>query len=173
MHPLEIKDCLKNMTIVADTREQDTYSFRKRVKEMDCNVIRDKLDYGDYTAKTVLPNGEEFTLANKVVIERKMNLDELCQCYTKGRERFEKEFKRAISDNAKTILLIENGSWEKVLNGDYRSKFNSTALIASMLAWSERYNVHNVFCRACDSGKLIYKILYYALKEQLENMGGD
>lgn len=167
--PFEINRMLKNMIILIDTREQETPQFKKRVDDLGCPVERSKLEYGDYTAKTILPNGEVYSLADKVVIERKMNLDELCMCYTSSRKRFEREFERAISDNAKTVLLVENADWEKAFNGNYRSQFNSNSLIASMLAWAERYNVHNYFCNPAETGKLIYKILYYALKERLEN----
>lgn len=166
--PFEVKRMLENIIILVDTREQDTTRARKRIKQMGCPVERVKLSYGDYSAKTLLPDGRTYSLADKVVIERKMSLDELCQCYTKGRKRFENEFKRAIHDKAKIILLVENADWSKALSGEYRSQLSSKSLIASMLAWSERYNVHNIFCGAEDSGKLIYKMLYYALKERLE-----
>ena len=168
MHPLEVEEALKHMTVLVDTREQDTPAFRKRMQGLCCPYERVKLNYGDYTAKTTLPNGKEFSLANKVVVERKMNFDELCQCFTRGRDRFEREFQRAISDGAKTILLVENASWEKAFHEEYRSMLPANALIASMLAWSERYNVHNYFCSPNTTGKLVYKILYYALKERLE-----
>lgn len=168
MHPLEVETALKNMTLLVDTREQDTPRFRKRMNDIGCSYERVKLDYGDYSAKTILPGGGEYSLQKKVVIERKMNFDELCQCYTKGRKRFEREFQRAISDGAKTILLVENADWRKAFEEDYRSLLSSNALIASMLAWSERYNVHNYFCTPDVTGKLIYKIMYYALKERLE-----
>lgn len=166
--PFEIQDMLKGMTILIDTREQNTPAFRRRVKDMGCPVERAKLDYGDYSCKTVLPSGDVYSLADKVCIERKMNFDELCQCYTKGRQRFQREFERAAANGAKTILLVENADWSKAFREDYRSQLSGNALIASMLAWSDRYNIHNYFCDPADSGKLIYKILYYALKERLE-----
>lgn len=168
MHPLEVQEALHNMVIQVDTREQDTPAFRARVKQFGCPIERVKLDYGDYTARTVLPDGRGFSLADKVTIERKMNLDELCQCYTKGRDRFQREFQRAIKDGAKTILLVEQASWKQAFEGNYRSQLSANALTASMLAWGERYNVHNYFCTPDVTGKLIYKILYYAMKERLE-----
>ena len=62
-------------------------------------------------------------------IERKMNLDEICQCYCKQRGRFTREFERAQSAGAKMYLLIENADWEKAYSGDYRSQMAPSALI--------------------------------------------
>ena len=59
-------------------------------------------------------------------------------------------------------------AFARAFQEEYRSMLPANALIASMLAWSERYNVHNYFCSPNTTGKLVYKILYYAMKERLE-----
>jgi ERCC4-type nuclease len=169
----EIDEMLSNMIIIYDTREQDTPALHKRLEGFGCPSERIKLDYGDYSCKTIDPSGEEINLSNVSVVERKMNLDELCNCFTKGRQRFENEFKRAISDNAKVHLLVEEGNYEKMFNGSYRSRLNPDALIASYLAWAERYNIQLHFCHKETTPRLIYKIMYYALKCHLEKFGGD
>lgn len=68
------------------------------------------MNFGDYTAYVKLPNGKSFTLADKVVIERKMDLTELATCYTSQRERFTKEFERAKERGAKIYLLVEDAT---------------------------------------------------------------
>ena len=168
MTPFELRDSLEAMVILVDTREQDTPRLRARLQEMNCPYERQKLDFGDYSAKFPLPHGEWFTLADKVVVERKMSLDELCNCYCKERARFEREFGRAKEAGAKIYLLIENASWEKAYKGDYRSQMASTAFVASLCAWLARYNCQLIMCKPETSGKLIRDLLYREGKERLE-----
>lgn len=130
---------------------------------------RKKLDFGDYSAKCTLPQGEEIDFSSEFAIERKMSLDELCACYCRSRQRFQKEFERAKEKNAKLYLLIENASWENVYNSKYRSKMTSKALSASMLAYLARYDCQLIFCKSETSGKLIGDIIYREVKERLEN----
>ena len=160
---------LESMVILYDTREQDTPALRKRLEGFQCPSRRSKLDYGDYSCEYTNTQGELVSMDKKVVIERKMSLDELCTCFTSGRDRFQREFERAKNDGAKVYLLVEDGNFEKMLNGKYRSKLHPNSLIASYLAWSIRHNIQLFFCKAETTPKLIYKILYYELKEYLEN----
>lgn len=169
MNPFEVSRALKNLTLIVDTREQDTDRLRRRIRQTGLSFVRQKLDFGDYSAKTTLDNGTEFDISGSVSIERKMNLDELCACYCKGRKRFTREFERAKSAGAKVYLLIENASWEKAYNGSYRSKMSPQALTASLFAWLARYNCQIIFCKEETSGKIIREILYREMKERLEN----
>lgn len=169
MNPFEVSRALKNLTLIVDTREQDTDRLRRRIRQTGLSFVRQKLDFGDYSAKTTLDNGTEFDISSSVSIERKMNLDELCTCYCKGRKRFTREFERAKSAGAKVYLLIENANWEKAYNGSYRSKMSPQALTASLFAWLARYNCQIIFCKEETSGKIIREILYREMKERLEN----
>ena len=90
-----MKRSLDSMVILVDTREQDTTSLRRRLELMNCPWERQKLDFGDYSAKCRLPNGEWLDLSPKVAVERKMSFDELCACFCRGRQRFTREFERA------------------------------------------------------------------------------
>lgn len=163
MHPVEVKESLESMVCLVDTREQDTPRLRHRIKDMNCSWERKKLDFGDYSVKC-----NQIDLSDQVAIERKMNLDELCNCYCKDRKRFEKEFKRAKQAGAKIYLLVEDGSWEDAYNGKYRSRMSPEALVASIQSWLARYNCQVIFCRSTTTGKLIHDILYRELKEKLE-----
>lgn len=169
MNPFEVSRALKNLTLIVDTREQDTDRLRRRIRQTGLSFVRQKLDFGDYSAKTTLDNGTEFDISGSVSIERKMNLDELCACYCKDRKRFTREFERAKSAGAKVYLLIENANWENAFNGKYRSKMTSSALTASMFAWLARYDCQIIFCKEETSGKIIREILYREMKERLEN----
>lgn len=168
--PFELDQALQSMTILVDTREQDTPALHKRLNGLGCTYERQKLDCGDYGAAYTDRDGQRALLP--VAVERKMALDELCCCFTRERDRFKREFERARDANIKFYLLVENASWENVLAGKYRSKLNPEALIASVLAWSIRYGFQVIFCKPESTGKLIYKIMRYELKERLENDSG-
>ena len=168
LNPIEIKECLDTLTIIVDTREQPTKAYKQRLKDMGVPCIRKKLNFGDYSAFCVLPNGDEYTLKDAVCVERKMSLDEICNCYCQGRKRFTKEFERAKEENAKVYLLVENATFEKAYDGDYRSQMQPQALIASITAWLARYNCQLIFCKSKTSGRLIKEILYREMKERLE-----
>lgn len=172
MDVFEIEQTLKSLSIIADTREQNTARAQKRYESMGVPVERAVLDYGDYTFNAVLPNGNPIYNASKriipaVSIERKESLDELAQCLTGQRERFKREFERAQKAGAKVYLICENGTWEHLLNGKYRSRFNSNAFFASITAWTARYNITFLFCKEETSGRLIKELLYRELKERL------
>ena len=167
MHPLDVKDALDSLVILLDTREQDTGRLRTRLMQTGRPFERKKLDFGDYSAKVLLPSDIWHDFSKEVVIERKMSIDELCQCYTRDRPRFEREFERAQGAGAKIYLLVENASWEMVYAGKYRSQMTSPALVASVLAWLARYECQVIFCKAETSGYLIRDILYREVKERL------
>lgn len=166
----QIKRMLGSMIILYDTREQQNAALKRRLEGFSCPSLRRKLNFGDYSVGFVDENKDIVFCDDLVAIERKMSLDELCNCFTKGRPRFEREFLRAKEQGAKVHLLIENGSYEKIFAERYRSKLNPNALIASYLAWSERYNIQLHFCKADTTPVLIEKILYYWLKNYLETL---
>lgn len=172
MNGYEITEALKTFRIIADTREQTTPKAHERFKAFGVPVERATLRYGDYCAQITLSAGELLdisdTLKPACVIERKMSLDELAMCFTRSRDRFRREFERAREAGAKVYLLIENGSWEGIVNHRYRSKFNSAAYLASLTAWCVRYDATPLFCKADSSGRLIKEVLFRDIKERLE-----
>ena len=167
MTPFDLKASLKTMTLIMDTREQDTERREQRLQVCGLPYERQMLDAGDYSCVCHLPNGEKVNLTKHVVIERKMNLDELCQCFGRERKRFEREFERAKAAGTKIYLLVENGNWEKAYNGKYKSLMPPQALIASINAFRARYGMQLDFCKEETTGKVIHDILYRELKEYL------
>lgn len=170
MTNFEIEKCLESMTLLVDTREQPTKKLQDRLAAAGLPHERQKLDVGDYSCKCMLPGGEVLDFSAKVAIERKMNLDELCQCFGRERKRFEKEFERAKEAGTKIYLLVEGDNWEKAYNGKYRSLLKPQALIASIDAFRARYGMQLDFCKPETSGKLIRDILYRELKEFLQGV---
>lgn len=168
MHPVELETALEQMQIVVDTREQKTTRAIQRYETFGVPWRSEQLNFGDYTCETQLSGGV-FSLSERVCIERKMSIDELCSCFTRERERFTREFERAKKRHAKLYLLIENASWELIYNGKYKSQMHPNSLVASLMAWMARYQCPVLMCKAETSGKLIKDILYRELKEILQN----
>lgn len=168
MTPFELTSSLESMTLLVDTREQPTEKLKERIRQTGLPFERRKLEQGDYSCKCTVPDGSELDFSNRVAIERKMNLDELCICFGKERKRFEREFERAKQAGCRIYLLVEGGNWEKVYNGKYRSLYNEKALVASIDAFRARYGMQLDFCKPETTGKLIRDILYRELKEYLQ-----
>ena len=173
MHPSEVDAVLKTMRIAVDSREQQTEQSKHRYAQFGVPYYRQKLNFGDYTAVFALPDGTEFSLENRVAIERKMNLDEIINCFLYENGRFEREFLRARDANAKLYLLIEAASWKQAYAGQYRSQIHPNALVAFMLAWLARYNCQIIMVDSTLSGRMIHDILYREAKEILSGMVDD
>lgn len=173
MEAFEIEEVLKTFRVVVDTREQATPRARARFKALGCPMERATLNFGDYCGNITLPSETALhDIAGRIsapcVIERKMNLDELAQCFTRDRARFKREFERAASGKAKVYLLVEDGSYEAIVGHRYRSRYNPAAFLASIIAWAARYDMTPIMCREATSGRLIREILYRDIKERLE-----
>ena len=162
----DIENCLQSMIILVDTREQPSERAQKRYKAFERPYRRQKLDFGDYSAEFTLPDGQIATV--NAAIERKMNLEELSSCLTTDRDRFRREFERAQAAGASIYLLVENATWENLINGKYKTRFNKKAFLGSITAWIARYNIKPIFCKAETSGQLIREILYREVKKRLE-----
>lgn len=168
----EQKEVLKSFEILVDTREQGTDRSEKRYQSFGVPYKKATLDYGDYTYNAELPNGKLYDISKTIspicAVERKMNLDELAGCFTRSRQRFQREFERASDNGSRIYLICENANWENLLNGKYRSRLNPNAFAASAAAWMIRYNMNVIFCKEETSGRLIKEILFRDLKERLE-----
>ena len=166
------EDIIKSFHVLVDRREQGTARAVKRYESFNCPYEKATLDFGDYTYNLALPSGSLHNtnrrISAKCVIERKQNLDELAMCFTRSRDRFRREFERAAAAGARVYLLTENASIDMIMAGQYRSKFQPKAFMASLFAWSVRYNMVPIFCDMNDSGKVIKEILFRDAKERLE-----
>lgn len=168
MDHFEIDRCISSIQILVDTREQDTERARRRLSTLPCPYSRNTLLFGDYSYCFTQPNGLLTPMSGKFAIERKMSLDELAACFTHDRARFEREFQRANDAGADMVLIIENATYENLLAGKYRSRFNPDAFIASLVAWEIRYGFSVVMCKEETTARLIYEYCKRDLKERLE-----
>ena len=172
MDHFEVTEVLNTFQILVDNREQATPKAVERYKSFGVPYKRATLNYGDYCGIITLNDSEIYDTAHSVqascVIERKMSLDELAMCFTRGRDRFRREMERAASNGSTVYLLVENATYEGIIKHRYRSRFSPSAFLASLTAWTVRYNLRPIFCKADTSGQLIKEILYRDMKERLE-----
>lgn len=170
MNGYELDLILDTMTILYDTREQDTPSLRRRLDRFGLPNKREKFDSGDYSAEFSLQNGDVFSLKTLCVIERKMSVDELCGNLFQDRERFERELQRLKEAGTKCYLTVENCSWEKILRHDYISKASPMSVLASITAFMARYDLRVLFCSAETFPILVKDILKKEARERLKEM---
>ena len=141
------------------------------------------LKVGDYTMAVQLPNKEVINFKDKVVIERKADLNELC-CNLfdskskdeEGLTRIEREFKRAKEQGIKVHLVIEtNNMIDKILSSkhfryDTASKVNPKSFQMMFLSLCNRYDISVWYCNKKDSARLIHDLLFVYAREYLKNI---
>ena len=144
--------------------------------------IKDKgLKVGDYTIAVQLPNGEVINFQDKVVIERKADLNELCCNFfdkkdEEGKTRLERELDRAKEQGIKVILLVEvDNMHSKILSSKYfrfdkASKVSPKAFNSILRSLQAKYDISIEYCKKEHSARLIHDILYYHAREYLKNL---
>ena len=139
------------------------------------------LKIGDYTIAVQLPSGEVINFQDKIVIERKKDLNELCCNFfdkkdEEGKTRLERELERAKEQNIKVILLVEVDSMHsKILSSKYfrfdkASKVSPKAFNSILRALQAKYDISIEYCKKEDSARLINDILYYHGREYLKGI---
>ena len=139
---------LKSMTILVDTREKSGKNDHI-LNYFDSKNIpwkKYKIDYGDYScmipADDALKIPKDLYFDKDIVVERKADLDEICGNIVKERSRLEKEFTLA---PANKIMIIENASYEDMVNGNYMSNYNSKSFWATYHSFWHKYGLPIVF----------------------------
>jgi len=122
------------MIILIDGREQQIRHITTGLDRMGIEHKRHTLKFGDYSFEL---NGKSYE--NEVTIERKATLTELAGNLTKGKRRFENEFRRAMARNCKMHLAIEDGSFEKIRQHKYRSTLNPSEYLARLNTWGYKF----------------------------------
>ena len=198
---IDIKKC--KYKIVVDTREQkcnhilnkfeegfelkpshhDMYrGIKSKYSDPVAYYKQDKgLKVGDYTIAAQLPSGEVINFKDKIVIERKADLNELCcNLFDKkdeeGLTRFERELKRGYEQGIKIHLLVETDNMvDKILSSkhfryDKASKVNPKSFQMMLLSLCNRYNVTVWYTDKKNSARLIHDLLYVYSREYLKNI---
>ena len=139
------------------------------------------LKTGDFTICVQLPNGCKINFQDKIVIERKKDLNELCcnlfdKKDSNGLTRFERELKRANEQGIKVVLLVEiDNMHSKIMSSkhfryDRASRVSPKAFNSILRSLQARYNISIEYCEKNQSARLIHDILYYHAREYLKNV---
>ena len=139
------------------------------------------LKVGDYTIAVKTPAGEVINFKDKIVIERKADLNELCcNLFDKkdeeGLTRFERELKRGYEQGIKIHLLVETDNMvDKILSSkhfryDKASKVNPKSFQMMLLSLCNRYNVTVWYTNKNNSARLIHDLLHVYVKEYLKKI---
>ena len=196
---IDIKKC--KYKIVVDSREKvnkhivnkfeegfenkpshhDMYRGKKSTYSEPINYyIQEKgLKVGDYTIAVKLPTDEVINFKDKIVIERKADLNELCCNFfdkkdEEGKTRLERELDRAKEQGIKVILLVETDNMHnKILSSkhfrfDKASKVSPKAFNSILRSLQAKYDISIEYCDKKDSARLIHDILYYHAREYLK-----
>lgn len=143
----EIQKILKHIIILVDSREKShshiTDWFDKHKIKWEVMA----LPSGDYSfALDAIP---ELDLSyktfyyNDCLLERKNSLEELSGCFSQTRERFNDEWSRCYAK--RKYLLIENNTYEDLVNGNYGTKYNSKSFLGSLHSFNAKYGLEMVF----------------------------
>ena len=127
--------------LIIDTREQQPYTFVGCASRyVDFATEHAGLPAGDYAAHL---SGDDGT-GSTCVVERKTHAD-LLGTLTHGRARFERELER-LAECGFAALVIES-DLPSIVRGTSRpgSKVNTKAIVASLIAFAQRFNLHVYF----------------------------
>jgi len=148
-------------TIYVDTREKPNAiaGILSEFDRLGINVIRQKLDEGDYMASPV----------GSITVERKQNLEEICGNLTWGKDRFQRELRRANIKGINVYVLCEHGEGIKCLRDvlgwinprvrESPKTVSGARLYQLMFSYSSKYGVKWLFCDKSQTGGEIVRIL--------------
>lgn len=165
----EKEELIKSITILVDTREKQNSHITEWFDKKKIPYKKKALDYGDYSfmipANDKLSIPRDIYFDKKIIIEKKSNLEEISGNLTTSRDRLEKEFSLAPKTK---VLLIENGSFSDIVDGNYNTKYNKKSFIASLFTFWFRYNIPIFFMPNKEySGLFMLMYFQYYLKNYL------
>jgi len=137
-------------TLIIDSREKTPLPFS-------VPTLRAGLMTADYSIQG---------LEHLFGVERK-SLDDLASSCTAGRDRFERELVRLRGYRFKRLLII--GDRQDIEDGNYRSRANPKAILATLAAFEVRYDLPVVWAPTPEhGGQLIEEWAHWFIREYLK-----
>ena len=145
---------MQDLIIVIDTREQRPFTF-EHISPPPATVVS-TLNTGDYSL---------YGYEDKICVERK-SLNDLFGSCGKGRARFENEMIRMAGYDYAAI--VAECDWHCIVRcPPRRSRLLPKTILASIIAWQQRYNVHFWACpNRFFAQKVTYRILERYYRDQ-------
>lgn len=145
----EIQKILKNIVILVDSREKANDHIIQYYDKHNIKYEVTALPVGDYSvALDPCPefgNERRMYFHQDIIIEKKNSLEELSGCFTQTRERFNDEWSRCWAK--RKFLLVENASYEMLVNGEYDTKYNSKSFLGSFHSFVSKYGIEVMFIK--------------------------
>lgn len=143
----EIQKILKSIVILVDSREKSASHITEWFDKHKIKYEIMALPSGDYSfALDAIPELDlpyRTYYYNDVLLERKNSLEELSGCFSQTRERFNDEWSRCYAK--RKYLLVENGTYEDLVNGRYNTQYNSKSFLGSLHSFNAKYGLEVVF----------------------------
>ena len=160
----EKNELRRKLKLIVDSREQENGHILDFLDRKKIPYEVRKLEVGDYSLML-----GDLTLEDRVVIERKHGLEELCVNLGKDRKRFENELLRAKAFGIRVFLIIEGAGWGDIRLGSYRhvSDVRSEEIFDALMSWMVFYPVTVLFCEEQDTAGHILRLLFYSAMEEL------
>ena len=164
----ESNQILKSLVYLVDTREKENEHIISVFEKRGLDWKSRALNSGDYSV--MIPRNNELGimrdiyLDSQIVIERKNSLDELSGNLAQYRQRFENELFRT---SATVHLIVENGSWVDILNGNYHTNLLPKSFYRSILCLQAEHSLNVHFIDKDYAGFHIQQILECYVKELL------
>ena len=149
------------LTIIEDSREkpQAVLKINSYFEKIGARVIRSKMYVGDY----------QLMRNPYLVIDRKQNLNEVCNNVVQDHKRFTDELKRAAEVGISVVVLVEHGAdiktledvakWENPRLKESPLAVSGERLYKIMRAIEYSYNTRFEFCTKAQTGRRIVEIL--------------
>lgn len=157
----EYKQLLSNLVILHDSREQTSNHILDYFDKQGIKHEKKALKTGDYSFKiSACPElgfNRDVYYTDELCIERKNSVSEIAGNFCEKDDRFLKEMNRMINI-PHCYILIENDSLQDIVDGNYKSQFNSLSLLRSLLTVQRRSGFYLYFVNADTMGMLIYEI---------------
>ena len=143
----EIQKILKSMIILVDSREKSASHITEYFDKHKIKYEVMALPSGDYSfALDAIPELDlphKTYYYNDILLERKNSLEELSGCFSQTRERFNDEWSRCYAK--RKYLLVENNTYEDLVNGRYNTQYNSKSFLGSLHSFNAKYGLEVAF----------------------------
>lgn len=163
----------EHFVILVDTQEKVNTHITDYFDEHKILWKNKALETGDYSLMITkceeLGIARDWYLTDELCIERKANLSELVGNFSnasKDEGRVFREFRRMYG-GIRNYLIVEDTTIEDILNGNYRSSMNSTAVLRTILSLQVKNGITPLFMKKQTTPKIIYEICLNALKSHL------
>jgi len=174
MSKKDFDDIFKTFKLIVDTQEQENSHIVNIFKKAGIPIVWDKLKFADYSCICC-----DYDFRDEIVIERKNSINEFCGNLGRGRRRFTNELELAYSKNSKFQLMIEDNTYQDILDGNYIGRSNTNkfafnsdtdylSIIATLNSWKFRYNMDYIFIEKEAAANYIKNYFKYYIMEYLK-----